>query len=206
MYVSSLDDAIKHTKKFWEVLKARRAKGLGDKFWASPGPVFRPQCEVLYIGLIDDNGKLSYIAEKILSYDDWSDALAFAEPFYRSIVEAQNKRAQQFLEKRLEEKRVFAPLQVIPYAMWKWPWLYIAKIYYQKPEINYVPLRDPYVVFPRVFKDTQNYDPKWQILIKSGWINEIGEVRDEIVAALKERERRLLDAGGILDDKPAVVL
>ena len=199
--------ALEDAQKFWDVLRMRRASGLGDKFWQLPKPIFTPKKLAIRIGLCDGVGNLTSLCEKALSSDNWEEAKEILKTHYRGIYEEikkeaeEKKRAERLrFEEMIKKKRVFNPLQVIPYAQWKWPWIYVSRIHYKRPEICRSRYGEPSVVFPIVYGDDANNKRNWNLLIEIGWINQLGEVNDDIVAALKERERKLLEAGGIISN------
>jgi hypothetical protein len=203
---ANVQSALQDSRRFWNVLRERRANGLGDEFWRPPKPIFTPKSLAVRLGLYDERGNLTPLSENILLLDNWEDAKGAIEACYRRIAEEKEKaaaeierRKQALFREMIDQKRLFKSLQVIPYAQWKWPWIYISKIYYKKPEI-YRSQYDssPYVYFPTVFKADMSNKQNWKLLREIGWVNELGEVRVEIVYALKERERKLLEAGGII--------
>lgn len=196
-----LSEELSMVEKFWNVMKARRAEGYDNAFWKSPGPTFKPRRIASILGLTDNRGNLTDLGNRILCCDEWEKAYSIMEANYLGILSIIEKAESNRLSAIMKMKQEFAPLQVIPYAQWKWPWLYIAKVYYEPPSIlRSQHDKSPYVIFPKVFKNDESYREKWETLIRIGWINELGEVREEIGSALRERERRLLETGGVIED------
>jgi hypothetical protein len=196
-----IEKMVTEVERFWRVLKTRRDNGQDDRFWRSPGIVFRSKQSAEQLSLCDAQGRLTSFANDILAFESWITAQQFVEHAYLKMDEERQRRNALRIARLLESKRGFAPLQVIPFAEWKWPWLYVSKILYEKPKIYYDGDGDPCVSFPAVFPNVKRHYSNWRQMINIGWINELGEVREEIVAALKERERRLLETGGLPDKK-----